>query len=254
MLNESKCPIIDDNNYLNFIHQGQRGYFGMFESAEERSACKSFQDMGIPLIPESEWDDRIDELEKTESDLISFSRDMGLPCKNQRSTNYCWIFAPTHCCEITRLKETGRVISYSPASAGAIIKGFKNVGGWGSQALNYFKVNGLNYSDDWPDTAINRSYNTSENTEKKKKHIVLEFFTLNSWAERVSCILAGIPTADGYNWWSHEVTGVHIKKRNHDLVIRNSWGMGWGDEGFSILSGSKKHANDSVAIVAMMPL
>jgi len=62
--------------------------------------------------------------------------------------------APTHCCEIARLVETGRVFSYSPASAGAPIKGFRNVGGWGSQALDYFLEYGLNETVDWPANAM----------------------------------------------------------------------------------------------------
>lgn len=217
------------------------------------NVLKGFGDLGIDLIPESEWDDRIDEIERNKCDIPTISNEIGLPCLDQNGTNYCWVNAPTHCCEIIRAIETGRVWSFSPASAGGPIKGFRNVGGWGSQALEYFKQNGLNETKDWPDNAINRSYYTDANRQEAKRHGVLEYYVLRSWQERVSVILHGIPLADGYNWWSHEVTGVHVLKRSHDLVIRNSWGMGWGDKGFSTLSGSRKMANDSVAIVAMKP-
>lgn len=249
----TSMPVINDNNYANF-DQGRKGYFGMFQEAEERSAAKTFADLGIPLIPENEWDDIIRQKEKDKATLMDLCRGMGLPCKNQANTNYCWINAPTHCCEITRLVETGQVISLSPASGGAPIKNFSNSGGWGNQALNWFKEHGLNYSVDWPDNAIQRSYYNEQNKQKAKKNIVREFFVLNSWQERVSCILADIPTADGYNWWRHEVAGVGIVISSHDLIIRNSWGMNWGEQGFGILSGSKKQANDSVAIVTMEPM
>jgi hypothetical protein len=179
---------------------------------------------------------------------------MGLSCLDQGQTNYCWVNAPTHCCEIMRLMETGNVVSYSPASAGAPIKNFRNVGGWGNEALEYFKANGLNLKSDWPANAIDRSLYTNENKEKAAKHQTIEYFILNSWEERVSCILSGIPIADGYNWWSHEVCGVGLVIGSHDLIIRNSWGMNWGENGFGILSGTRKYADDSIAIAAMEPM
>jgi hypothetical protein len=246
--------IINDSNYLKFLHQGRRGYRGMFRNAADRSAAKTFTDLGIPLIPKDEWDDRIRELEKYKSTIRDLCIEMGLPCLDQGRTNYCWVNAPTHCCEITRLQETGQIVSYSPASAGAPIKNFRNVGGWGNEALEYFKANGLNFTSDWPANAIDRTYYTEENRTKAAKHQTIEYFVLNNWEERVSCILSGIPIADGYNWWSHEVCGTGLVAGSHDLEIRNSWGMSWGDQGFALLSGSRKYANDSVAIVAMEPM
>lgn len=246
-------PIITDNNYHNFMNQGRKGYYGMFRSQEGRARAKSFADLGIPLIPENEWDDIIRQQQKDKSTIMDLCRELRLPCKDQASTYYCWVNAPTHCCEITRLTETGQVVSLSPASAGGPIKGFRNNGGWGEEALEYFKVNGLNETQDWPDNAISRSYYTAENKEKAKKNIAREYYKLNSWVERGSVILSGYPIADGYDWWRHEVTGVGIEIGSHDLVIRNSWGMGWGEEGFGILSGSRKMADDSVCILVMEP-
>lgn len=243
-------PIITDQNYLSFLHQGRRGYWGMFKGPQQ---VKTFQDLNIPLIPKNEWDDRINELEKNESTIQDMCNYFNLPCLDQGSTNYCWVNAPTHCCEIIRLLETGQNFSYSPASAGAPIKNFRNVGGWGNEALEYFKKNGLNLTSDWPANQIDRKNYTQENREKALKHKTIEYFVLNSWEERVSCILSGIPIADGYNWWAHEVCGVGLVKGSHDLVIRNSWGMSWGDKGFAILSGTRKMADDSVAIAAMQP-
>jgi hypothetical protein len=246
--------VITDQNYFDYIDSGNRGYLGMFESDEDRKESKRFADIGIPLIPESEWDEIIDVLEKDGASLPQLCKSMGLPCLDQSGTNYCWVNAPTHCCEIVRLTETGQVFSYSPASVGAPVKGFRNIGGWGSQALTYMRENGINLTSDWPANKISRSYYTDDNAAKKKKHLVLEYFVLESWEERVSCMLSGIPTADGYSWWSHEVCGVGIIKKSHDLIIRNSWGMGWGDQGFSTLTGSRKYAGDSVAICAMLAI
>lgn len=249
------APVIGDNNWSNFVRPPRgfsKGYRGMWEPG--CAAPKTFADIGIPLIPESEWDDRIRQHEIDQTREYDLSMAMGLPCKDQNGTNYCWVNSPTYCCDVIRLRETGRVIRHSPASAGAPIKNFSNSGGWGSQALEHFKANGLNLTEDWPDNAIKRSYYTDENREKAKVNIVLEYFKLDSWVEMGSCILAGIPTANGYNWWSHEVTGAVLKLQSHDLLIRNSWSMSWGDKGYGWLTGSRRIPNDCVAITAMMPI
>jgi len=245
-------PVINDNNYQNFLDQGRRGYYGMFLDAQEKGLCKRFGDLGIPRIPEKDWDDIIRQKQKDKATLIDLCNEMGLPHKDQASTNYCWVNAPTHCCEIIRLVETGQVVSYSPASCGAPIKNFSNSGGWGSQALNRLKVDGINLTSDWPDNAIQRSYFTEPNKLSAKKNIVREFFVIEEWEERGSCILADLPTADGYDWWRHEVTGAGLVLVSHDLIIRNSW-RDWGENGFGILSGSKKQADDCVVIVTMEP-
>jgi hypothetical protein len=112
---------------------------------------------------------------------------------------------------------------------------------------------GVNRTADWPANAIDRRYATEDNAQKKLEFLVLEYFVLRSLEERVSCWLAGIPTADGYNWWSHEVTGVDPVWVNSRLALRsrNSWGMDYGDRGFFVLEGSKMMADDSVAIVSL---
>ena len=254
-----KEHVIGDENFRQhlFAPPGQaKGFLG---SAMRPRSCiegvKTFNDLGISLVPESEWKERIEEREANKSTLKDFSIEAGLPCKDQASTNYCWINAPTHCVEVVNLLTTGEVASLSPASAGARIKGFRNVGGWGSQGLEWMRVNGVNRTKDWPDNAINRSYDTPENRERAKEFVVIEYYILNSLAERVSCLFANIPIADGYNWWSHEVTGVDPVWVNGKVAIRtrNSWGMSYGDRGFFVLEGSKMMADDSVAIVSLMP-
>lgn len=250
----AEMPIIDDNNYQQFTRNVPgRGYYGMWRTQERRATAPGFEALaGVPLIPESEWSDRIRQREKDHATLKEFALGIGLEVLNQASTNYCWINAPTFCCMVTRAKETQREIRLSPASGGARIKNFRNVGGWGSEALDWFIQHGLNEQSDWPANAIDRRYDTAENREKAKIHKVLEYYRLDSWAETVSCILSGVPVAVGYNWWSHEVTAMDLLL-DGGLVIANSWGN-WGDQGYGVLQGSKRYPNDAVAITAMMPL
>lgn len=135
-------------------------------------------------------------------------------------------------------------------AAGARIKNFRNVGGWGSEGLNWMLDHGVNLQSDWPANAIIRTYDTPENRERAKLNRIVEYFRLDNWDEVGSCLLAGIPVACGYNWWSHEVTGMDLTPAG-DLIIANSWGN-WGDQGYGLLQGSKRVPDDAVAIVSMM--
>ncbi len=208
------------------------------------------------LIPESEWEPRIKEMEEQRSRISDLIRLKQLPHKDQGSTNYCWINAPVHCLEIVRLQQNQSMRILSPASAGAIIKSFRNVGGWGKEGLEFIVRNGCNDVKDWPANAIDRKYNTAENRQKALDNRVVEWFecrprTVN---QMMSLLLRRLPGAGGYNWWRHEVTNCDpVWLDNRPAVrIRNSW-RGWGDYGFGILQGSKMLADDLVFAVSGRP-
>lgn len=171
------------------------------------------------IIPRDEWDERIEEQERTKTRLSDLVLEAGLPCKDQASTNYCWINAPTHVAEINLIQQNqrkpdGSLVVLSPASVGCKVKSFRNQGGWGQEGLDYAIEHGWVTVEKWPANAINRSYDTAEAWEEAKKYKPTNFFDLTSrsFNEKASAHLRRMATADGYSWWSHEVTG-------YDLVI-----------------------------------
>lgn len=166
------------------------------------------------IIPRSDWDEIIKEQEATKTRLSDLILEAGLPCKDQNGTNYCWVNAPTHVAEINivqqnQRREDGSLIILSPASVGAKVKGFSNSGGWGQEGLDYAIEHGWVTVDKWPANAIQRKYDTTENWEYAKKYKPTNFFDLQSqnFDQKMSANLRRMATADGYNWWSHEVTG-----------------------------------------------
>ncbi len=209
------------------------------------------------LVNPSDIQGMIQEQEERKSRLSDVIQARKLPCKDQQQTNYCWIFAPTHGFEVVRLKAGLRPLSLSPASAGARIKRYRNVGGWGEEGLNFIADEGLVPSDRWPDTAIDRRYETAENVGMAK-----ERYRLSEWweleprndHELISCLLHGFPVAVGLNWWGHEVlyTDAIWLDGTYAIRHRNSWSSAWGSNGFGLLPGARLKADD--AVVPRVPL
>ena len=211
--------------------------------------AKSFD---IPIIPRGEWDDRIEEIEKTRSRLSDLSYAAGLKCLDQNGTNYCWANGPVYCVEVVRVAMGLGVEYLSPASVAAPIKSYRNSGGWGSQALKYIIDKGIVPSKLWPPNAIDSDYYTTDNLEKAKNYIVTEWYDLesNNFDQLMTCLLLRIPVAVGYNWWSHEVSAIDpiaLGGGAYGIRIRNSWGMGYGADGYAILGERKGTPDDAVA-------
>ena len=212
----------------------------------------------VPIIPKSEWDDRIEEMERTKTRLSDLIQRSGVEVKDQNGTNYCWINAPTWTIEVTRAIQGEPHRELSPASVGAKIKRFRNVGGWGTEGLEYIAEHGVVPETLWPANAINRRYDTPEAWEEAKKYRCLDWAELPADNLEVlfSYLFARIPVAVGYNWWSHEVTAVDpVKLSNgrYGLRIGNSWGAGWSDNGYGVLTGRKMYPDDAVAPRSVVP-
>lgn len=165
------------------------------------------------------WPEMIQEQERTKTRTSDLILAAGLPCKDQDSTNYCWINAPTHVAEVNLIQQNqrmpdGSLIILSPASVGAKVKGFRNSGGWGQEGLDYAIEHGWVPEKLWPANAISRSYDTAAAWSEAEKYKPTNFFDMQSddFDEKASANLRRMATADGYNWWSHEVTG-------YDLVM-----------------------------------
>jgi len=244
--------IVDENFRIDPLLDNTFGR-GLFlrDYSESPFASGPTKPFDLQIIDPSEWKDRIREKDEKKTRNSDLADQVGLKCKNQSNTNYCWINAPVYCYESARVQAGLPLVYFSPASVGGPIKNYRNVGGWGSQGLEYMVAHGVVPESLWPANAISRQY-YDETLEVRAKHKVSEFYDLEprNWEQLITCLLLNIPVAIGLNWWSHEVTAVDaVLMSNGDIGvrIRNSWGMEWGDDGYSVLVKSKANPDDAVA-------
>lgn len=229
------------------------GYQGMFRSS---AGVDSFT---IPfpdelLIPESDWQGMIEEMEERKTRVSDLVNQAGLPCKDQGSTNFCWANAPVHCLEVLRVIQNQPLVLLSPASVACPINGFRNQGGWGQDALEQLITAGAVPVKNWPANAIDRKYYTDANKTIALDYRTSEWFNIQprNLKQFISCLLRRIPVACGYNWQQHETTAYEPVWVNGRIGTRNrnSWTMNWpsqGAGGYYILQGNKMYPDDAVA-------
>lgn len=163
----------------------------------------------------------------------------------------CWVNAPTYCMEVVRVIQNEPQVLLSPASAGAQIKNYQNVGGWGREALQWISDKGLVPVTSWPANAIDRQYATDANIKLALDYRATEWWELEAGTidQLVSCLLRSNPVAVGLSWWSHEVTYVDADWVDGAIacVFRNSWGTSYGDNGYGVLQGQRMIPDDAVS-------
>lgn len=208
----------------------------------------------LPLIDWAEMPERIKDMTAQKRWAKDHKILAGFKSLDQNGTNYCWINAPVQCIHYVRAIQGEPHVALSPASVGAKIKNYRNVGGWGSQGLLYMTENGVCPQSMWPANAIKKQYDTAESREERKKYIIDEWWELkpNNFQQLCTCLLLGYPVAIGLNWWSHEVTACALAIRGSDpqsdilTDIDNSWGTKYGDDGHALLVRSKATPDDAV--------
>lgn len=212
----------------------------------------------LPTIPRSEWAGLIRAREERGQLLSHVFRRAGGKAHDQQRTNYCWANAVVTAVEVIQVASGQPYRRLSPASVAAPIRGFRNEGGWGSEALDFIAENGIFFEEDWPVNAIDRRHNTPDGREKAKANRVTEWWEIRdfmanqgprSFDQLMTSLLAGWPVPIGLLWWGHEVCAMDplvMPDGKFGVRILNSWGN-WGDQGYGVLTESKAIPDDAVA-------
>lgn len=213
-------------------------------------------------FPRSEWEERIRDLEAAEATLTHTHERSGCEVLDQNGLNYCWMYGVAGAMQVSYAKTGGKVPYLSATSAAAKGKNYRNVGGWGKEAIGYIERFGMSTIEHWPEHALDRRYDTAEQRENAKLHafeprIGFEELRSNSFDQLVSALLMRWPVTMGLNWWGHLVFGLRpvvIERGSFGVEIMNSWGIGWKNRGKAVLREDKATAFEQIAIKNLLPL
>lgn len=249
--------VIDDTNFQRYTAVVPPG---MSKGREARDWQKMpfgsppFKASASPMpakIPRGEWAAKSAALEQSGQLWSQRRKRAGLKSLDQNGTNYCWCNAVVSALRLLRLFQNEPVIDLSPASVAAPIKGYRNQGGWGGEALDYIIKNGIAPQSDWPANAISKQYDNATSQASRQKYKVTEWWELQSgdFDMLYTLLLLGVPVAIGLDWWSHEVCAVDPLWVDGKPAVRiwNSWNDSWSESGMGTLTEQKATPDDAVA-------
>lgn len=230
--------ILDDNQQKRLLAEMRSGTYGTGYEPRDYSV-DGYGSVGEPmpeslLIPRSEWPDRIEALEKEGRTTTDICKARRLWFKNQGQLPYCWIFCVAHAVEVLRAVQGQGMVSLSPASVGGPVTGYVKRGGWPTKGLEYVVKHGFVPSSMWPDTAVDRRYQTAEADATRRNYSVTEWYDIPANISKrqrfdyvASLVLRNIPVPVAHMHLRHAMLAVDLVRQangRYALRERNSWG------------------------------
>lgn len=216
---------------------------------------KKMMAIQFPLIPRSEWSERIKEMEATKSRLsdIRNTGDNGGPIRSydQNGQGYCWAYSTTAAVTLLRAKANSPHVRLSAHAVACKIKGFRDEGAWGALSMDFIAKNGVPSEAFWPAKSMSRTYDNAATWADAAKHKVSEGWAdLDSqpWDRKMNfdqvatLLLSRVPVVVDFNWWGHSVCAMDLVETSpgaFGIRIWNSWTDAWGENGTAVLAGSK---------------
>ncbi|KAE8573686.1 Cat35 [Halyomorpha halys] len=192
------------------------------------------------------------------------------PVKNQGSCGACWAFSTTGAIEGQLFRKTGKLVSLSEQQLVDCSTGYKNKGckgGLMDYAFKYLEeVEGLESEDSYPYEGRDRScrYNKNKVVPGTKVKAYVDIKSLDDDALKAAVATVGpisiAVSASNFDFMFYfggvfDGEGCNPSKLDHGILlvgygtedgedywlVKNSWGPGWGEDGFMKLTRSKKN-------------
>ena len=218
--------VITDDNYVEHLGDpvidGERRGRGLIPRDYNecpRGSVPHVHAVDFPLIPRSEWAERITERVALKAQLSDLRLEQGWNSLDQNGQGYCWAYSSTACVHYLRAAMGLPHVRLSAHAVACVIKNFRDQGGWGCHSLEFITERGVPSVEFWAEKSMSRQYDKPETWENAKLYRVTE-----AWVDLVPAVysrkltfdqvctanLCGIPTVDDYNWWGHSVCGVDV--------------------------------------------
>jgi hypothetical protein len=212
-----------------------------------------------PVIKEL-TDAEIIEAAKEKTDRKTWLTDhfdrLGIKVKNQSNSSYCWGHGATRSCESCYVMSGGIPFVLAAFDICAYIKGGRNQGGSGIEAIETIAKIGICTE------ALHKpmDFDSSRSPEQEANaalHKIEGFDDLDTSAHRLiaSYVIANIGVTVGIPAWGHEVciTFIAIEGSSWYFGFDNSWGTSYGTNGRGVLHGAMSNFDEAGAVRIMTP-
>lgn len=261
----SSMPIIDESNAHLYAPDSDITINGKFFGRGlelPRSRAHTFGE-GLSeykgqIYSRDEIFERIKEREQRGKTMRSIVQKKKIPTSDQNGTNYCWTYGVVTAINCMRAWRNMPYVEFSRESVAAVIKGYRNNGGWGEEALKHIVKYGLMPQNLWPKHYLrDGKYNTEENKKIALNYRVTEFEFLpdRNFLAEMSALCDYNAVAVGFNKWSHEVCSIDpviVGSNTLGRMIWNSWTDSYGDKGMAVLTEGYGPADDAVVPIVMV--
>lgn len=199
------------------------------------------------VIPEDEWAERLAEQQANRASLFDLRERQPdvLASLDQDGYGYCWAFSTTKSVMYSRAVANQPGVVLSAWAVGAIVKNYRDQGGWCTQSLEFISTVGVPSLSLWPQGQVDRRLDTAAMRVNAALHRCTEWWDGSDSRERnrrlmVSAFLLGFAPVLDFNWWGHSVCGCRLVSLNPLTIdIDNSWTNRAGNNGIYRLVGDR---------------
>lgn len=169
----------------------------------------------LPIIPQSEWVERMKALN---GQNISDIRNKGnngspIPSRDQNGKGYCWAHSGVSAMLALRALMNEPYADLSAYAVACIIKGYRDQGGNGIDGIQFMGDKGVPTAEFWPQKSMNRSNDNPQtwaNAALHKDYLWRDINPSQMRAQFITAMLLQKPTVFDSNPWGHSICAMEM--------------------------------------------